>query len=1195
MAKNLIGSPINNEAIGQIFARSRQLVKTEARDNKNIEFISDNNCWIKLTSLASVIGGDLVKSLGEGGVNLARKWVLFGGTAIETAGGGSRLRSWDASYNIGVKALDEFGYRPMPGITSATINTVGTLGSLKVADVKFRVNNLAQLDVIDALFFRTGFTCLLEWGHSSYIKNNDTFDTADDSITVDVFKDEDLSKEDLLRKIYQIRRKTDGNYDGMLGTVTNFNWSVGPDGSYDCTLKLTGIGSVTDSLKINNISSFPDSKIGKQLLASANAGSNSGGEGAPSAGNGEAADAVSQYQALLDGRSAPASALEGFLVDMKLRFGSTGSLSEPIATTTLTAADPTPVETTIPDIATTYFAPGLGLWSGGSTAAPEVVSAFQNGNDPEYLLTGKSTGGNALAGLDSVLLVPFSSVSGDTGDEATTSQSLYCYIKLGLLLAYIHNSAMIYEFNKSANQKKPLIYLNFNPNNNLCYRTNHQFSADPTVCIVPLDASDADYGKLFTINKVSPGSVPNTAVNTAELFSPTGSPFGSSFLKNCKYKASDTEGRIMEIYLNVDYLLGVIRNFTDSDRNFNVTLAAFLEQILTDVQKSLGNVNEFRVGYDDDSNTLTIYDDQILDANPKGKESSIYQGIPVTGLPSVAKSFSLNTEFSTKLGSMLAITAMDPGNQVSTLNKDGSTFAEFNAGVVDRIMKNKTTYAGQKTEQKSGPVQPVDNAGVLQEAQSFNEFMFRFYSANSLAAPREVKIQNLDAAKNYYITAATLLKSNPGEAGGATMGVSANGIMPISINLTMAGISNLVLYEGFCIPGDRLPSKYKTNGLPKVGFIVSGITHDISNNAWNTTIKGSMINLPKNVKVAASVLNQSIKKGAYKPPEKQEVVGTPTYSTTKKAAKCSGKALKIATLEDINKYVPAAERGKIGVKKWADVKKTFPLRTAAQGVPVQAVLNCKEKASDYNNQPFAFQMASITDGKTWTRAAKGNASGIFKYVTIHYTVSSYDNPLTHYQNTWNRSVDVNPASADFTIGRTGKIAGFRGFKKWKSNHYGDPTWGASPSMNANSIGIEMESYGPALLCTSSGQILNYSGERAIPYDECHLSYPVYRGHNLWQSLTSVQISALANLLLTFIKDGILAPGFKFNPGYDILFPDKGLRTAPKPCVVTHGTGQDPSRKIDTMPQSNLLDMLSELDVIAASGKKDTLPSINWTG
>jgi len=74
MAKNLIGSPINKEAIGQIFARSRQLgEKTFTRDNNNIEFVSDNNCWIKLTSLASIIDGALAKSLGEtGGTDLAQ-------------------------------------------------------------------------------------------------------------------------------------------------------------------------------------------------------------------------------------------------------------------------------------------------------------------------------------------------------------------------------------------------------------------------------------------------------------------------------------------------------------------------------------------------------------------------------------------------------------------------------------------------------------------------------------------------------------------------------------------------------------------------------------------------------------------------------------------------------------------------------------------------------------------------------------------------------------------------------------------------------------------------------------------------------------------------------------------------------------------------------------------------------------------
>jgi hypothetical protein len=42
-----------------------------------------------------------------------------------------------------------------------------------------------------------------------------------------------------------------GNYDGLLGKVSNFSWAFMEDGSYDIEITIISLGDVVESLKLN--------------------------------------------------------------------------------------------------------------------------------------------------------------------------------------------------------------------------------------------------------------------------------------------------------------------------------------------------------------------------------------------------------------------------------------------------------------------------------------------------------------------------------------------------------------------------------------------------------------------------------------------------------------------------------------------------------------------------------------------------------------------------------------------------------------------------------------------------------------------------------------------------------------------------------------------------------------------------------
>jgi hypothetical protein len=244
-----------------------------SRTGKQINLLNSNTSWIKLASGVSVSEAKLVDigldpSFSD--TTLAENFVLFSGisriktniveetnkitqeitekftTQLEQREG-FLPRDGNSSYTYG-----SFGFSPMPGIQSADIKTL-TRGSLKKATVKLTANNKQQFDIIDILYMRLGYTVLLEWGNSIYTTNGEDKEILRNTLTEEKFFESAGSNSYItfLNAIEAKRDKHAGNYDALLGKVSNFSWSFNPDGSYDIELTIISLGDVIESLKSN--------------------------------------------------------------------------------------------------------------------------------------------------------------------------------------------------------------------------------------------------------------------------------------------------------------------------------------------------------------------------------------------------------------------------------------------------------------------------------------------------------------------------------------------------------------------------------------------------------------------------------------------------------------------------------------------------------------------------------------------------------------------------------------------------------------------------------------------------------------------------------------------------------------------------------------------------------------------------------
>lgn len=238
---NIFGEGFPFEILAQIVTR-QQIQGLKQRTTQNLVGLENNNAWCKLVSSTEELSNNKTNSI------KANSYVLYNGVGKSGFTQGvatSNTINSNTAYGIGGT---ELGLRPMPGIVSAII-THQNRGSLKTAEVKIKAYNREQFDIVNTLYMRLGYTILLEWGHSMYYKGTKLY-TSSTTLAEDFLKG-GVSYLSFLSKIDKKRKSTQGNYDAILGRISNYYWDFNQDGSYDITVKISSFGDIVESLKVN--------------------------------------------------------------------------------------------------------------------------------------------------------------------------------------------------------------------------------------------------------------------------------------------------------------------------------------------------------------------------------------------------------------------------------------------------------------------------------------------------------------------------------------------------------------------------------------------------------------------------------------------------------------------------------------------------------------------------------------------------------------------------------------------------------------------------------------------------------------------------------------------------------------------------------------------------------------------------------
>lgn len=754
--------------VRQIKAR-QDLIGSIERPVEFSKYVSAKAPWIRMTSFVDY----------EESNALAKKYVLLGGTLYdfnaqtETAKLRSGIGGRGASYGGDISS-GQYGIRPMPGIVDMVTRSLGAYGSLTEATVKFYAWDVKQLEDLSILFLRPGYRVLVEWGWSMYLDTNIAGQNPNESTnsktvtsptpsykientpfnTINCF-DPNITQDVVYSTLETLRAKYSANYDGVLGSIRNFNYVLMPNGGYECTTTILSIGDVLDTIRMNDtigeiISTGDTSFDTTREIPEANADPKT-----------QKPDIKSQFELLMDeyckGKEVRQSNVLLKNIDALL------------------GQDSSYVDTSI-------YRYDINL----SDNSYEVV---------------------AVDGRDVTIKNANSYVPSFVKEDAKTSKiadirSRY-FIQLGYFIHILNTFKNIY-----SDKKQTFVELEVPTGpldkskiaNGLCQASYHSISIDPDTCLVKnpraiLFKSSTETNRGFYPKVVS------------DLFD--NKSLDGSF--RFDYLYGDTNlGILGNIYINIETIISSYREDCVSNNGY-VYIGSFLRKVLSKISFSLGSVNDFDLFVS--NNKVAIIDKHYTEL----PEDSVYSGkfkLNVAGRNTIVRNHKIESKIFQSQATMIAIAAQDREN-VSSIQT--STYNYLNKGLRDRLLKEATT-----TEEEQGTTPQQARNKKLQSILSLIEYVNIYVLSNKIfPAFHQANI----VAMNGYLN--TLLVELEG-------GTDYKSIVPISIELTLDGLSGLTIGEIFTVDKQVLPRDYESKF---VGFIVTGISNDIKTTAWLTTIK----------------------------------------------------------------------------------------------------------------------------------------------------------------------------------------------------------------------------------------------------------------------------------------------------------------------------------------------------------------------
>jgi len=452
--------------------------------------------------------------------------------------------------------------------------------------------------------------------------------------------------------------------------------------------------------------------------------------------------------------------------------------------------------------------------------------------------------------------------------DFTSGGNLYpqYYIRLGYFLQQLEENIILQLKNSDKNNPSKIIKFDYDINSNIILLYGRQLSANPNVCIFQRKYILSDKQELILFPQLN-----------NFLLEGSGSTYSSFY------------GKIMNSYFSMSYILEQIEANKSADTGV-LTLIDLLTILTRGFNNSTGNYNKLTPTVDSETNIVKFIDDLILPDASAILKTFPTSSIETSNIPAEFKMFgyyatpdpnkslagivrdlSLTTTVSPNLANMITIGAQANGY---VTGQDSTALSVMNYGLVDRVKEEwieptnpNSSYPNPSNVQPFiAPLTPSgeSNNFINTIAPGFNIASNIQTQVTQSAPTLESKYKDVIAQFNRFIQEMkdniwnqddinaftnsiqsfaeydqAKLTLNQRQTN-ASLSSPSIGFLPFDLTLIIDGLSGMKVYQKYIADTEFLPSNYPQS----LEFLIKGITHEIKDNQWITTLESLAV--PKN-------------------------------------------------------------------------------------------------------------------------------------------------------------------------------------------------------------------------------------------------------------------------------------------------------------------------------------------------------------
>ena len=452
--------------------------------------------------------------------------------------------------------------------------------------------------------------------------------------------------------------------------------------------------------------------------------------------------------------------------------------------------------------------------------------------------------------------------------DFTSGGNLYpqYYIRLGYFLQQLEENIILQLKNSDKNNPSKIIKFDYDINSNIILLYGRQLSANPNVCIFQRKYTLSDKQELILFPQLNNFLLEGSGITYSSFY-----------------------GKIMNSYFSMSYILEQIEANKSADTGV-LTLIDLLTILTRGFNNSTGNYNKLTPTVDSETNIVKFIDDLILPDASAILKTFPTSSIETSNIPAEFKMFgyyatpdpnkslagivrdlSLTTTVSPNLANMITIGAQANGY---VTGQDSTALSVMNYGLVDRVKEEwieptnpNSSYPNPSNVQPFiAPLTPSgeSNNFINTIAPGFNIASNIQTQVTQSAPTLESKYKDVIAQFNRFIQEMkdniwnqddinaftnsiqsfaeydqAKLTLNQRQTN-ASLSSPSIGFLPFDLTLIIDGLSGMKVYQKYIADTEFLPSNYPQS----LEFLIKGITHEIKDNQWITTLESLAV--PKN-------------------------------------------------------------------------------------------------------------------------------------------------------------------------------------------------------------------------------------------------------------------------------------------------------------------------------------------------------------